>query len=204
VKLLLLLTLLIGSLFADFYIVNGDKKVKMSSLSTGKIDFSTFNTIATIERGNSELHAMGDEVALNHRYLNFRLVTIGLNQVNYTITEWSEKAKESENSYYINFDNYTREDGVMLQLFYQNNWYAVILGDPLKIAQEMFSKLDINAKDFELDKAIVAIKQARTAFPLDDILKRVEIELENKCANESKNSAKNPAPNDKPVKVFFN
>ena len=171
----------------------------MSSLETGKIDFSTFSKIAKINRGNDELHAFGEEVAFNHRHLNFRLATIGLVQTNYTITEWSEKAQDSSEAYYINFADYTRDDGVMLQLFYKNSWYAVVLGDPLKILQDVFSK-----KDLDLKKALPAIKQARTAYPNDKLFIRVEKELEDKRAKEANNPTKDSTPDNKPVKVFFN
>lgn len=174
------------SLFADFYIVNGTQKVKMSPLITGAIDFSTFKDIAKIERDNTELHAYGKEVAFNHRHLNFRLATIALPQRNYSITEWTQKAQEKSDEYYINFDNYTREDGVMLQLFYKNNWYAVVLGEPLEILHNMFSKLDLNAKELDVSVVMTAIKQARVAFPLDNKLKQVEMEIENRYINELK------------------
>jgi len=203
-RVLFVLGLLISMLFGDFYIVDGDKKVKMTPLETGKIDFSTFRKIAHIKRSNNELHAFGDEIAFNHRHLNFRLATIGLVQTNYTITEWSEKAKESSDSYYINFDNYTREDGVMLQLFYKNRWYAVVLGDPLKILHKLFLGLDIHSKDLDLEKAMKAIKQARAAYPLDDKLKMVEMELDNKRANELEHLDKTSTSKYEPVKVFFN
>ena len=193
-RLLLLATLLFSSIFADFYIVNGDQKVKMSSLVTGKIDFSTFNTISKVHRGNDELHAFGDEIAFNHRHLNFRLATIGLIQSNYTITEWSEKAEDSSSEYYINFDDYTREDGVMLQLFYKNNWYVVVLGEPIKILHDIFS-----AKNLDVKKALPAIKQALVAFPNDKLLNRVHKELEEEQAVLDKNAS----GLNKSVKIFF-
>lgn len=188
-KILFLLAFLFSSIFADFYIVNGDKKVKMTSLETGKIDFSTFKNIAYIQRANDKLHAFSEEIAFNHRHLNFRLATIGLVQLNYTLTEFSKKAKNNSDSYYIDFDNYTREDGVMLQLFYKNNWYAVVLGNPLHVLQDMFLKIDVHSKELDLIRAIKAIKQARAAFPLDDKLKMVDLELENRKANEAHTSS---------------
>lgn len=184
----LLMSLLFGlSLFADFYIVNGSQKVKMSQLNTGVIDFSTFKDIAKIQRDNAELHAYGEEVAFNHRHLNFRLSTITLPQSNYTIGESSQKAENKSDEYYINFNNYTREDGVMLQLFYKNKWYAVVLGEPLEILQALFNGLDVKAAELDVPKAIEAIKQARAAFPLDNTLKRVDMELENRYINDLKN-----------------
>jgi len=198
-KFLYMLMFLVGSVYADFYIVSGDKKVKMTSFETGKLDFAIFDKMAHVNRGNEELHAMGEEIAFNHRHLNFRLATITLPQLNYTITEFSEKAKNSSDTYYINFDNYTRGDGVMLQLFYKNRWYGVILGEPLSILQELFTQ-----KDLDIKKALPAIKRARMAFKDDEILKRVEKELEDKRAKQTDSSAKNSAPDNKPVKVFFN
>jgi hypothetical protein len=186
VKLLLLALLFSVTLFADFYIVNGTQKVKMTTLSTGVIDFSTFKNIAKIQRDNTELHAYGEEVAFNHRHLNFRLATIALPQRNYSITEWSQKAQDKSDEYYIDFDNYTREDGVMLQLFYKNNWYAVVLGEPLDILHKMFTKIDLNAKDLDISSVRTAVKQARVAFPLDNELKQVEMEIENRYINELK------------------
>lgn len=203
-KIVFLISLLFGVVFGDFFIVSGNQKVKMTPLSTGKIDFATFDTIATIERGNNELHAMGEEVAFNHKHLNFRLSTIDLTQTNYSLGEWSKQAQESANTHYISFDGYTRIDGVMLQLFYKNNWYSVVLGEPLKILQNLFSKLDMNEKNFDVTQALVAVKQARTAFPNDEILKNAEIKLEEKRANDTNNPSKYSSPDNKPVKVFFN
>jgi hypothetical protein len=174
------------SLFADFYVVNGTQKVKMTPLTTGVIDFSTFKDIAKIQRDNAELHAYGKEVAFNHRHLNFRLATIALPQRNYSITEWSKKAQNKSDEYYINFDNYKREDGVMLQLFYKNKWYAVVLGEPLEILHAMFSKLDLDAKELDVSAVMKAVKQARVAFPLDNELKQVEMQIENRYINELK------------------
>ncbi len=200
---LLFLALLFSFAFGDFFIVSGNKKVKMTPLETGKIDFSTFSQIAHIYRGNNELHAISDEAAFNHRHLNFRLATIGLTQSNYSITEWSEKTKEGADTYAINFDNYTRDDGVMLQLFYKNKWYAVILGNPLEILQAMFLKIDAQSPDLDLNKAIFALKQARTAYPSDNTFINLDNKLENIRASKTDNSAKNSTPDNKPVKVFF-
>lgn len=197
------LALLFSLALADFFVVSGDKKVEMTPLTTGKIDFSSFKDIASIERKNNELNAQGKEIAFNHRHLNFRLATIGLTQTNYSITEFSSKAEDASDTYEISFDNYTRDDGVMLQLFYKNRWYAVVLGDPLTILQDMFLSIDIDSEELDLDRAIESIKQARKAFPLDSKLKTLDMELENRRANEVFKSSKNSAPSDKPIKVYF-
>lgn len=204
-KIVIISTLFFTSLVADFYILSGDKKVKMTALDNGDIDFSKFKKIAWVDRDNKEIHAMGNEIAFNHKHLNFRLVTIALNKSKkYSLTEWSKKAEDSSNSYYINFAKYGSEDGVMLQLFYKNRWYGVILGNPLKILRKVFLSVDVHSKEIDLDATIVSIKRARHAYPLDDKLKMVDIELEHRRANEAYKSSKHSTPNNKPIKVFFN
>ena len=47
-----------------------------------------------------------------------------------------------------------------------------------------FKNLDMNSKYFDLEQAIKDIKQARKAYPLDDKLKMIDIELEHKRANK--------------------
>jgi hypothetical protein len=66
---------------------------------------------------------------------------------------------------------------------------------PLKELHDKFSKIDINSKNLDLNKTIIEVKKARKLYPLDNILLRIDIELEYKRANESYNSTKNSAPN---------
>ncbi|DAB31087.1 MAG TPA: hypothetical protein CFH84_00500 [Sulfurimonas sp. UBA12504] len=185
-KVFLLGLFLSVSLFADFYIINGSEKVKMSTLETGVIDFATFKDIAHVKRSDAKLHAYGKEIAFNHKHLNFRLVTIALKQQNYTISEWSQKAQNASDEYYINFADYTREDGYMLQLFYKNKWYAVVLGEPLEILHKLFDALDVNDPNLDVTAAMKAVKQARAAFVLDPLFQKVAIELENRYINDLK------------------
>lgn len=161
--------LFVTLLFGDFFVVSEMQKVAMTPMKSGTLDFATFAQIAKIERGNNALHAMGDAIAFNHRHLNFRLVTIELKQTNYTITEFSKKADDSSNEYYIDFDNYTRNDGVMLQLFYKNRWYGIFLGEPLEMLHTLFSNDALEPKE-----AYRAIQKARAAFSEDSKLKELE------------------------------
>ncbi len=55
---------------------------------------------------------------------------------------------------------------------------------PLEELRDMFLKLDIHSKEIDLDRRIKDIKKARKRFPLDDKLKMVDMELENRRANE--------------------
>jgi biopolymer transport protein ExbD len=57
----------------------------------------------------------------------------------------------------------------------------------LKLLHDKFSKIDINAKDLDLDEMIKEIKEARKIYPIDNILLRIDIELEHRRANESYN-----------------
>ncbi|WP_294961307.1 hypothetical protein [Sulfurimonas sp.] len=65
----------------------------------------------------------------------------------------------------------------------------------LKELHQKFLNIDIHSKELDLDKAIQDIKQARKIYPLDDKLKMVDMELENKRANKSYQSTKNSTPN---------
>ncbi|EHP29098.1 hypothetical protein SMGD1_0571 [Sulfurimonas gotlandica GD1] len=55
---------------------------------------------------------------------------------------------------------------------------------PLEELHKKFSEIKINSDELDLNQTIEAIKQARQAYPLDDKLKTIEIELEHKKANE--------------------
>ena len=58
--------------------------------------------------------------------------------------------------------------------------------DSLNKYHEIFLKLDVHSKNLDLDKAIKDIKKARVEYPLDDKLKTIDMELENRYANEIK------------------
>ncbi|WP_324172583.1 hypothetical protein [Sulfurimonas sp.] len=66
---------------------------------------------------------------------------------------------------------------------------------PLQILHDKFLNLDIDAKGFDLQKAIKEIKQARKLYPLDNKLKMIDMKLENKRANEAYKSTKDSTPN---------
>ena len=63
--------------------------------------------------------------------------------------------------------------------------------EPLKKLHNKFSKIDINSKELDLTKTIKEVKEARKLYPLDNILLRIDIELENRRANETKKSTTN-------------
>jgi hypothetical protein len=161
----LFLFLLTGSLLADFYIISKDKKVKMTEFETGQIDFAWFGDFASIHREDDELHAMGDEIAFNHKHLNFRIATIDIPQSNTSLTEYSQKSSDASDKYYIDFAKHKREDGAMLQLFYHNKWYGVILGDPKEALYTLFGRDDLAS-----DKAIEGLQRALLAFENDSYL----------------------------------
>lgn len=52
---------------------------------------------------------------------------------------------------------------------------------------DIFLKIDVHSKEINVEKLIQDIKKARAEHPLDDKLKMVDIELENRHANERKN-----------------
>jgi len=48
-----------------------------------------------------------------------------------------------------------------------------------------FSNLNLKSKSINIDKMIIKVKKARTLYPLDDKLKMIEIELDNKKADQT-------------------
>jgi len=56
---------------------------------------------------------------------------------------------------------------------------------PLIEFHQKFSKIDVHSKKLDLDKLIKEVKQARKLYPLDDKLKTIDMELEDKRANET-------------------
>jgi len=169
------------SLWSDFYIVSGEKKVKMTEFETGKIDFALLKDFASIDRGNDEIHAMGENIAFNHKHLNFRLATIDLQQSNTSLTEYSQKAADASERYYIDFAKHKSQDGVMLQLFYHNKWYGVILGDAKKALYKLFSD-----DDLESQKAIEHLQRALIAYNNDPFLEKRLLFYKQKKAQEKK------------------
>ena len=61
---------------------------------------------------------------------------------------------------------------------------------PLKKLHNKFSKIDINSKKLDLNETIIEIKKARKLYPLDNILLRIDIELEHRRANETNEPTK--------------
>ena len=55
---------------------------------------------------------------------------------------------------------------------------------PLEKLHNKFSKIDVNSKSLDLNKTIADIKEARKLYPLDNILLRIDIELEHRRVDE--------------------
>lgn len=51
---------------------------------------------------------------------------------------------------------------------------------------DIFLKIDVHSKEIDVEKLIQDIRKARAKYPLDDKLKMVDMELENRYANEHK------------------
>lgn len=162
-----LLCFLAAMAWGDFFVLSGSKKVQMTPLQTGVIDFATLGTIAKIEREESGIHAMVHEKDFNKGHANFRLASIDIPQSNTSITHWSKEI--APDTFSLEFDGYTSQDGVMLQVFYHNTWHAAVFGEPLEILHRLFSRDDLEPK-----KAYEAIQRAREAFGKDAKLKELE------------------------------
>ena len=173
-----------STLFGDVYIVNGSKKVKMTPLKSAKVDFATFRTIAHIDTLQKDFYAIGTGIEKGSSLLHFRLASISFSQKNYALCEDNSQAMKDEEKYCIDFHTYAKQKNVMLQLFYKKKWYGLLLGSPIKTLHKLFHKLDIDSPDLNIKEVQKYIKEARRAFPLDDKLKTIEMELNNRAANE--------------------
>ncbi len=166
-RLLLLLAFLIVNLWADFYIVTGKERVKLAPMPSGKLDFKTLHTLPQLKSYDKALYleSIGEE--LNHRHANTRFATIGLTQYNYTVTEYTKKVSDTQDIYNTRYDKILPNH--VLELFYHNNWYGVVLGDTKEILYALFDDEGLDAK-----KAYAKIKEARVAYPDNAKLKAYE------------------------------
>jgi len=133
----------------------------MKEISSGKIDFSTLASIPAAERSNESVTALSVQEDINHKHLNFRTATIALKQNNTSLTEHTSAGANAQETI-ITFGNIKVKDGVMLQLFYLNRWYAVILGEPLQILHNLYSNDSLDPTD-----AYNSVQKARIAYPVD-------------------------------------
>lgn len=159
----LLFAIMIATLLqADFYLLDDEDRIRMQEVESGEVDLSTFSKIPAVERENRVLKAMSDEEGFNHKHLDFRLATIAMSQENTTLDQYSTKSAIT-GEFDIDFGDISVKDGVMLQLYYHGKWYALILGEPLKILHDLFSNTDLDTI-----KAYQHVVKARAAYP-DDI-----------------------------------
>jgi len=166
-RLLLLLALFIVNLWGDFYLVSGDQKVKLAPMPNGKIDFSRLSTLPQLKNYDKSLYLESVDEDLNHRHANTRFATIGVTQYNYTVTEYTEKVSDTEDIYRTRYDKILPNH--VLQLFYHNRWYGVVLGDTKAILYALFDD-----KSLEPKKAYAKLQEARVAYPDDAKLKAYE------------------------------
>ena len=157
----LLVTLLLGApLLADFFILTGKEPVRMVERPSGKVDFSRLNELPVIAPSKS-ITAMSDDPAVNNKHFNFRTATLALLQSNVSLDEYSSAAEQG-NRLAIRFGKLHLEEGMVLQLFYHNHWYAVAIGNPLTHLQRYF---DNDALDAE--KSYRLLEEAVRAYPED-------------------------------------
>jgi len=166
-RLWLLLAFFIVNVWGDFYIVSGDRKVKLAPMPSGKIDFKTLDTLPQLKEYDKALYLESVNEDLNHRHANTRFATIGLTQYNYTVTEYTEKVSETQDLFRTRYDRILPDH--VLELFYHNNWYGIVLGDTQAILYALFDDESLEPK-----KAYAKVKEARVAYPDDEKLKAYE------------------------------
>ena len=154
---LLLSVLLVSQAWAEFYIVSGSERVKLTPMPSGKIDFKSLNTLSQLKKYDKELYLESVDESLNHRHANTRFATIGLTQYNYTVTEYTQKASGNEDIYTTHYDKILPDH--LLELFYHNHWYGVVLGDTKKILYALFDD-----ESLEPTQAYAKVKEARAAY----------------------------------------
>jgi hypothetical protein len=163
----LLAELLIWSpLLADFYILTKEQSIKMVERSSGKVDFSRLHELPVITPSKA-IEAMSDDVGVNSKHFNFRTATLALQQSNVSLDEYSSVTDQGE-KVAIRFGKLYLEEGMVLQLFYHNRWYAVAVGDPLKHLQHYFDNDALDAK-----KSYTILSDAIKAYPKDTRLSKL-------------------------------
>jgi len=162
-KILLFLALLLHTLWGDFYVVSGTEEIRMTELPNGKIDFTELSSIPFVSGSGKSITVRSVNEDLNNRHLNFRTASIALLQRNYVLTEYTTKV--DERNHHTAFGDYEINQGRMIQLFYHNRWYGVIIGDPITILHELFNDETLDSR-----KAYAMLKQARIAFADDATL----------------------------------
>jgi len=134
----------------------------MKPIPKGRIDIKSMSQMPFITQPTHNICVLSVHEKINPEQLNFRVASIELVQQNHYLTK--NTVKEGDN-YRTTFGRYEIKKGYMLQLFYHNHWYGVVMGDPLEVLHTLFSKQKLDSK-----KAYNALKAARSAYEDDATL----------------------------------
>lgn len=142
----------------DFTLISGDQKVKMSQLSSGKIEFDRLKNVASINHDNREIKIIHNGKKFNRRHLNLRTSTISVHPTYVVVDEFTKEI--SPDTYEISAGKFSIKNGVLFQLFYKGKWYGVILGDSDKLVVDYFSNFELDPKE-----SYSAITKASSSYP---------------------------------------
>jgi len=164
--------------FSELSIEIDGKQVTMQVSKKAEINLATFRKMPYIlPRQEEILQIKTDEKTLDEHNTHFRLLSIYPQKV-YSIKSQQQDAQT------LAIDTKRYKQMKILQVFHKGLWYSVLLDKPTNILHKCFGKIDIKKKNLEIAKIQKLLKQARKAFPLDDKLKTIEMELNNRAANE--------------------
>ena len=176
-KLLFVLAFLLSTLTADFIAQDGYKKVSFKASKNSQLNLADFRRMPYLVLKNSSLKVIVSEKNFDVLNAHFRLVDI------YPKKDYSLKAKQIDKNT-LELDLQSHKDTKVLQVFYDGVWNTVLLDKPMKILRNTFKNIDPTQKDLDVKQVQTLLKQARKAYPLDDKLKTLEMEINNRAANE--------------------
>jgi hypothetical protein len=173
----LLVCIFVSVVFADFFVVNHNKKTLLNSAKNAHINLADFHHMVYVKDLKEMLKIQTDEKDFKLKNLHLRFVSI------YPKNEYAV-AEKSLDTHLFSVVLPKQKNAKILQLFYKQKWYTLLLDKPIKILHESFASIDMKQKDLDIKRLQEQLKQARVAFPLDDKLKTMQMELNNRAANE--------------------
>ena len=176
-KILFLLVLFISLANADFFVLQNNHKIKMQASKSSQIKLDSFRKLPKTSSDKNIINIEVSEKNFEFEDAHFRVLDLYPSR-EYSITAKTDKDKLLK----LNVSQF--KSAKVLQVFYHGTWNSILLDKPINILHNSFSKIDMKQKDLDVKKVQNLLKQARIAYPLDDKLKTLEMEINNRAANE--------------------
>jgi len=179
-KIVAIVILLCSWLFGDFFVMQHGKKISFTSLQKIPFDYAVLKELAQIDTKQFQgtlLIQSDTPVSLNEMHPRL----IQLDTTRHAIA--LKPHRETPLSFSLKLPQKSGED-ITLELFYQQKWYVVLLQKPLFLLHQHFEHIKMkNLSDEELQEVLSHLDAARKLYPLDDKLKTLQMELNNKKAD---------------------